>query len=323
LGFATSEMINLKSAFQILAAYLSLSPTGKRFLKKAAKNSRLANQKLGHPVSPGLNKILHFIRMFKICDKVFNAQVTGKLCLDLGRKRNAMYSRFVAYGWFSLLIWSRLLEAFNLGVDEGAKERCVLIAFTHREWNDLFDNQGYTYEQLVQAFDYQSQIPQGLSFLRQLKHLEKKFAPPEHFGTFYQHLQGFRVCSLFEYTPQKAQVILDQVAPYVVMLFIYVMVPQVPQELKETIKPISRWLYMLDEFADLEHDRKKGRITYMTMVNDPEGALREQFEQAQQVILKYALRPDELIKLMEMITRGVIDSRRAGIDLESNFLNLS
>lgn len=316
-------MRSLKSALQVLTVYLSLSGPGKLFLKKAVKNSHRANQKLGHPARLGLDKILNLIRLFKVCDKVFEAQVSSKLCADLGREYGAMYSRFVAYGWFSLLMWSRLLEAFDLNFDEGAKERCVLVAFTHREWNDLFDNRGYTFDQLIKAFDYESSIPQELSFLRQLKHLEKNFIPSEHSEIFYRHLENFNVCSQLEYTPQKAEIILDQVAPFVALIFIHVMVKQVPIELEQAVKPIARWIYMLDEFADLEHDRKIGRTTYMTMSNDPEGAIRQQCEFCCQAVMQYAPRPDDFIKLIETVTSIVIDSNQKGIDLENSFLNLS
>ena len=60
----------------------------------------------------------------------------------------------------------------------------VLCCLVHREWNDLFDNRGYTFDQLIQAFDYESSIPKELSLLRQLKHLERNYIPSEHAKAF-------------------------------------------------------------------------------------------------------------------------------------------
>ena len=316
-------MVNFEAVFKILAVYLLLSKSGKRFLKKAVGRSLQANKTSSKPVGFNLQILLNFINDFKVCDKVFSAQVSDRLCAVLGRKKSVMYSRFVSYGWVSLLMWSRVLEAFDLDIDEGAKERCVLVAFTHREWNDLFDNQGYNFSQLFSAFDYQAAIPQQLSFLRQLKQMERKLAPPDRFGKFYQHMQGFDICSLFEYTPQKAQIILDQVAPFVALIFMYIMVPEVPGELKETLKPIARWLYMLDELADLEHDQRINRVTYMGMVKDPQEVMQAQFQQCCEVILRNAPHPDKLIKFMEVITSRVIDASKRGTDIESSFFNIS
>ncbi|HNW38961.1 MAG TPA: hypothetical protein PKI44_00860 [Candidatus Omnitrophota bacterium] len=315
-------MLNIGIWFQIVILYLSLSSQGKCFLKKAVSQGRRAGKIFQQPAALGPAKILYFIKNFKVCDKVFSAQATDKLCIDLGRNRSAMYSRFVSYGWACLLMWGKVLDAFNLPYDESAKERCVLVAFTHREWNDLFDNQGYSFGELFAAFDYQSAIPKELTFLRKIKHLERKLAPPERFGKFYEQMQGFNICSLFEYTPEKAEVILDQVAPFVALLFIYIMIPEIPGGLKDALKPIARWLYMLDEFADLEHDKQNNRVTYMILVDDPEAAMRQQYERCRQAILRKAPCPDQLIKFMETVTTKVIDAKKKGTDIESSFFNL-
>jgi hypothetical protein len=315
-------MINLGSMFGILTVYLSLSKQGKCFLKKATRKSHPVNKPQTKSVLSDYSKILYFIKNLKVCDKVFNQQVSDQLCAELGREKSVMYARFVSYGWFSLLIWGKLLEAFNLPCDQNAKERCVLIAFTHREWNDLFDHQGYSFDELFKAFDYQSSIPKPLTFLRQLKQMETKLAPEERFGKFYQHMQGFNVCSLFEYTPEKAEIILDQVAPFVALLFMYIMVNDIPEELKEVTKPVARWLYMLDELTDLEHDKKINRVTYMLMVKEPEKVMWEQFEQCRKVILHNAPNPDKLISFMETITSRVIDAKKRGTSIESSFFNI-
>ncbi|MFH0918549.1 MAG: hypothetical protein V1830_05390 [Candidatus Omnitrophota bacterium] len=315
-------MLNLGAVFEIIKLYLSLSVQGKRFLKKAIAKSRRVDKAIKKSVAWDLAKILYFVKNFKVCDQVFSAQVSDQLCFDLRRDKSSMYARFVSYGWFSLLMWGKMLEAFNLAYDEAAQQRCVLVAFTHREWNDLFDNQGYSFGQLVQAFDYQSTIPQPLIFLRQLKQMERKLVSPERFSRYYQHMQGFDVCRLFEYTPEKSEIILDQVAPFVALLFMYIMVEEIPEGLKETIKPVARWLYMLDELADLEHDKQINRITYMIMVKDPEKAIWEQFQQCRKVILRNAPGPDKLIKFMETITCGIIDAKQRGVDIENSFFNI-
>jgi hypothetical protein len=315
-------MLNLGAIFQIVILYLSLSKEGKLFLKKTSSKSSRVDKTFRKSVLADLQKNLYFIKSLKVCDQVFRRQVSDQLCSELGRKKTEMYARFVSYGWFSLLMWGKMLDAFNLAYDEGAKERCVLVAFTHREWNDLFDNQGYSFDELFAAFDYQKAIPQPLIFLRQLKQMETKLAPPDRFPAYYQHMQGFDICSLFEYTPEKAQIILDQVAPFVALLFMYIMVDAIPEGLKETLKPVARWLYMLDELADLEHDKKIKRVTYMIMVKEPEETMWAQFELCRKVILRNAPGPEKLIKFMEAITSGVIQAKQQGTDIENSFFNI-
>jgi hypothetical protein len=315
-------MLDIKAVFKVTLLYLSLSQQGKQFLKKAIAKSRQVDKTSAKPASWDFQQILYFIKTFKVCDKVFRRQVSDQLCFDLGRDKSVMYARFISYSWFSLLIWGKVLDAFNLAYDEGAKARCVLVAFTHREWNDLFDNQGYSFSELAMAFNDQAIIPQQLSFLRQLKQMEVKLAPPDRFGAYYQHMQGFDICSLFEYTPEKAEIILNQVAPFIALLFMYIMVPEIPAGLEAALKPIARWLYMLDELADLEHDKLINRVTYMIIVKDPFAAMREQYEQCRQVILDNAPNPDKLIKFMEEITSRVIDAKQRGTDIESSFFNI-
>jgi hypothetical protein len=102
----------------------------------------------------------------------------------------------------------------------------------------------------------------------------------------------------------------------------YIMVPEIPEGLKETIKPIARWLYMLDELADLEHDKEIKRVTYMLMVKDPEETMQAQYELCRKVILRNAPNPDKLIKFMETITSRVIQAKQQGTDVENSFFNI-
>jgi len=317
-------MLNLGAMSQVAIIYLSLSREGKRFLKKAVIKSSQLNKRLSKSIPSDLKKILYLVKNFKVVDKVFSSQVSDQLCFDLGRDKSAMYARFISLGCFNLLVWGKMLEAFNLVYDEEARERCIYIAFAQREWNDLADNQGYSFgELMVAAFDDQAAIPKQLTFLRQLKQGERKLTPPERFGKYYQHLQGVEICSRIEYTKEKAEIALNQVAPFVALIFMYIMVPEIPDGLKEASNPVGRWMYMLDELADLDHDKKANRVTYMAMVKDPEEEMRKQFEECRKIILRNASNPDKLIEFLEMITSRVIDARKQGIDIEDSFSNLS
>jgi hypothetical protein len=101
----------------------------------------------------------------------------------------------------------------------------------------------------------------------------------------------------------------------------YIMVNDIPAGLEEILQPAARWLYMLDELADLEHDKQINRVTYMIMVKDPEKAMWEQYEVCRKIILHKAPNPDKLIKFMETITSRIIDARQAGVDIENSFFN--
>jgi hypothetical protein len=315
-------MVNFKAGFQILVLYLSLSQTGKIFLRKAFRECRQVDKILGRLVPVNLRQVVYFLRTLKLCDKVFSRQVSGRLCSDLERDKSAIYFRFVPYGFFSLLLWGKMLEAFNIPYEEEAQERCVLVAFAHREWDDLFDSLKYSFSDLVKAFDYQAPIPKQLSFLRQLKQALENLAPLERFGAYYQHMQGFDICRQIEYTREKAAIVLEEVAPFMALIFIYAMVPEIPKELKESLPPVARWMYMLDGLADLEHDRLIDRVTYMATVEDPEATMRKQSELCRQLLLRNAPNPDGLNKFLELVTSRVIHARKNGVDIERSFLNL-
>jgi hypothetical protein len=79
---------------------------------------------------------------------------------------------------------------------------------------------------------------------------------------------------------------------------------------------------MLDELADLEHDRKINRITYMIMAKDPEKTMQDQFEECRRIIKRNAPRPEGLISLMDKITSKVIQASKSGEDIEKNFFSL-
>ena len=314
-------MINLKLGLAALAVYLSLSQTGKVFLRKAFMRCRQIDKILGRLVPVNLRQVVYFLKILKLCDKVFSRQVSGRLCSDLERDKSAMYSRFVPYGFFSLLLWGKMLEAFNIPYEEEAQERCVLVAFAHREWDDLFDSSKYSFGDLVKAFDYQAVIPEQLFFLRQLKQALEGLASPERFGAYYQHMQGFDICRQIEYTREKAAIVLEEVAPFMACIFIYAMVPEIPTKLKDSLPPVARWMYMLDGLADLEHDRFINRVTYMAIVEDPEATMRKQSELCRQLLLHNAPNPDELNKFLDLVTSRVINARKNGVDIESVFFN--
>jgi len=317
-------MLKLGAMFQVAILYLSLSKEGRRFFKKAIGKYRQVDKTLGKLAWLNLKKILYLVKNFKVVDKVFSSQVSDQLCSDLKRNKSAMYARFISLGCFNLLVCGKMLEAFNVAYGEDAKERCVILAFAHREWNDLFDNLGYSFGELVLAFDSLAAIPKQLTFLRQLlKQLESKLTPPERFGKYYQHMQGFNVFKQIEYSKEKAGIILTEIAPFMVLMYMYAMVPEIPAGLKESLPSVARWMYMLDELADLDHDKKTNRVTYMSMVNDPEEEMRKQFEECRKIILRNAPNPDKLIEFLEMITSRVIDARKQGIDIEDSFSNLS
>ncbi|GEM_PF-3062156 len=316
-------MTGVRMGYEVLKNYLLLSKEGKCYLHKSIAKSRRSRKGAEKTAAFNLRQTHYFLRTLRVCDRVFAGQVSRKLCAELGWEQLAMYARFVTYGWFCLMIWGKILDAFGVAYDERAEERCVLAAFTHREWNDLSDLEGYSFKELCASFDYQVSIPQAMTFLRKLKQLETRFAPPERFGRYYRHMEGFAAaCGTFEYTPEKAEIVLTHAAPFIARVFMYLMVPEIPEGLEETLPAIARWLYMLDELADLEQDKKNNRITYMHLVADPEKALQDQFEQCRQIITRNAGHPEKLLKFMGMITSRVIQARKNRADVENGFFNI-
>jgi hypothetical protein len=315
-------MISLKARFSLFLTYLSLSNEGRHFLYSLKINSSQIDKGLRKKILSSPLRLHKSLNNLKICDQIFNRQVPGYLSNALGRARFEIYCRFVSYSWFMLETWTRLLDAFEIPYSRDALERCVIAAFVHREWNDLFDIKKYSFDELFKAIASNEDIPEQLTLLRQLKMTEDKLAPRDKFGNYYEHMKGFYKCSSFEYTKEKAEVVLDEVAPYVALVFMYIMVSDVPQALKDVLKPLSRWIYMLDELADLEADKKAGRLTYVGMALDPQAAVWQQYKLCEEALLSKAVKPNELIEFMSELSEKVMDMSRHRINIEESFLNI-
>lgn len=315
-------MISLKTRINLLVTYLSLSSEGRRFLRKLRRKTNQIDKSYRRKVLSDSQGMQLYFKNLVICDKVFSEYVPESVCKGLGRDRFTIYARFVSYAWFVLGMWTRVLDAFEVAYDLDAKERCVLIAFVHREWNDLFDSQKYSYDVLFKAIASKEAIPEPLILLRQLKQMDMKLAPLKRFGKYYEHMQGFYKCCFFEYTKEKAEVVLNDVAPFVALIFMYMMVPDIPEALKETLKPFSRWMYMVDELADIEDDKKAGRITYVGMAENPQESVWQQYKVCEEAILRNAPGPDKLIEFMKELTTKIIDISKRGINIEESFLSI-
>ena len=306
----------------VLATYLALSTPGKHFLWKAGHKIISLDKSLTEDTLRDSQKIHRLLKAFRVCDKIFNQQISKTTCVALGRDRNVIYSRFVPYAWFVLIVWLRLLEASKVVYDEGALERCVLVAFFHREWNDLIDS-GHSLNDASRAVESPVDATDSFSIIQQLFRSRKKVAPPEQFKSFYEHIKDFYKYVDFQRTEEKAAENINKQALYVLLSYAYIMVAEVPDRLKAILKPFAKWFYMLDEFTDLESDRRINRVTFMTMAKNPEEQLQKQLTECIEVIRQNAPDPDKLIELIEVITAKVIAAKKQGLDVEKTLASLN
>jgi hypothetical protein len=311
-------VLSLGGLADVFTTYFQLSTPGKHFLWKAGGKLTSLDQSLTEDTLSDALKTRRLLKAFRVCDKMFNQQISKATCQALGRDRNMVYSRFIPYAWFVLILWRRLLEAFKVEYDQGALERCVLLAFFHREWNDLIDR-GYSLNDLYQAVESPIDATGQFKIMQQLYRFRKKTAPPEQFPAFYGHIQDFYKHVDLQRTAEKAAENINKQALYVLLSYAYIMMAEVPDSLKTILKPFAKWFYMLDEFIDLESDQRINRITFMSLVGNPEEELQKQLAECRGVIRQNAPDPDNLIELMGAITAKVILAKKQGINLEETF----
>jgi hypothetical protein len=300
-------------------AYASMSPEGRAFLRK--QGFRKKNVRTPESVKMLKNRPsrLSLIRSLKTCDIVFAESVPESMCAVPERPRSSLYSRFVPFAWISLEFWMRLLAAYGLIPGEDDVRLLILITFTHREWNDLVDE--VPQEVLYRSLRSPDPPEPRFRIMGHITALTNALAKKK--GRFEKMFQLWHKNMEFSNRPFEADEAashLEGKAAHTVESYLTALLPEVPPELSETLRPFYVWFLALDDASDVKRDRARGRSTYMTLIADPVEEIWRFFRQCEKMALQTSLRdPSPLLLLMRSMTADVAAAVRQGRDIEGDF----
>jgi len=312
-------MSRLSFLIDAARAYAALSPDGRAFLRK----QRPKNKKSRTPESVALlenrTSRLSLIRSLKTCDAMFGECVPESVCAESGRRRSSVYARFVPFAWIGLEIRNRLLGAYGISPDESHARQLILLTFVHREWDDLLEEaQPETLYRILKSpqppeprfrlLCHVAVLTNDLS--KQKGRYEKTVEVWDKAMDFYN--RPFRDEEAASYLESKAALNEE--------IYARTLLPEVPPELSMTLHPFYVWFLSLDDAADVNRDRARGRTSYMTLAADPVEEIWKFFRLCEETIRRTAPRdPGRLLLLMRSMTADVAAAVRQGRDIERDF----
>ena len=300
----------------IFRVYFSLSREGKKFLKElkgklTKEDVHLFKQTMSKPQKRG-----RLLKSLSRCDKMFTKYIADFPKAVGNQERYNLYKRFVPFSWGMLEVRCRVFDAFNVVYDKEAENRCVLLAFFHREWNDLIDQHGYSFEDLSPVVETQEEIPGKLCLLRRLRQVLDVLTPRNRFKKYYQHVSNYMALPNLRRMEKNAKEYVEEASFYSSLTQTYLMVEDIDDNLMEFLKLFSAWYYLLDELSDLDKDRKAGRVTYMSLAKDPFSEIKKRYKDCEEASRRLATHPELILGLMKVMTEKVIAARRQGFDLD-------
>ncbi|MBN2301182.1 MAG: hypothetical protein JXN60_01565 [Lentisphaerae bacterium] len=309
----------------LLCTYVALSGEGTRFIRrlkrmtKGRESSRLKQFMFSEEQRAAT------LRMLIRCDRCFSEVIDKDTCNLIKRDRSAVYGRMIPFAWATLGFHCRILDAFGIAHDAAAEERSVFTAFAHREWNDLIDEYGFSFRDIYRASETQEEIPHQLILVKKLRQKQKKIAPPEKFAKYCEHLKNYQELAPLTVrdNAELAERVVSEGALYIARAHVYLMVKDVPRELEEVLVPVSKWFSSLDELTDIESDQTSRRITFMSLVSDPEEEIWKQCRNCVDAFRQLAPHPEKMIDFIEITTRSVVNGRGDILDIEKRLATAS
>jgi len=298
-------------------AYVALSRDGRRFLRRQHKLDTQRTAESEAMIEDRSSR-RSLISTLQHCDRMFQETVPAKLCSKAGRSRNDSYARLVPFAWIGLEIRTRFMEAFGVQPGEDANRLLCLLVFVHREWDDLIDH--VPPEELQQALLSDTPPAAPLGLLYHLTNLHNDLA--RRLGCFEKMFEVWNKGMEFynmPFVPEQADAYLEKKAEISEEAH-FAVIPDLPANLVQALRPFSIWLSCLDDTADVERDRAQNRSTFMTLAEDPV-AEAWRFEQLAEEEIHAAHPLDEhpLFLLMRSMTADVAAAVRAGRDIEHEF----
>lgn len=315
-------MNRLRIIFESLPAYLAASSLGRRYLRDLHKSSR---GKKNGPSADYLNDRWQrslLMRNFSICDLCFRRWVPNGICGASGTDRFRIYLRLIPFAWIGQAIRTRLLEAFALGYDRAAEERSIIQSFVHREWNDLKDLYGITFQDLYSILEPGKLPRPEMSLYSFFSERLIRMTPPERFLNYYRMIRDAPRVISRQATRETAARVTAENAHFSMQLAFYIMHDTLPEALMDILPAFGLWLYSLDEYSDLEQDLKTGRTTFMSSVAEPEKELDRVYAEMVKQVSAAAPHPRRLLDYLDILYRDVLRLKQRGIDIESRLFHV-
>jgi len=309
-------MPSLSLLIDVARAYAALSPDGRAFLRKHRPRSEKTHTPESMALIENRPSRLGLFRSLKRCDVEFAASVPEPICAEAGRRRSAVYARFVPYAWISLELRTRLLGAYGITPDAGHDRQLILLTFVHREWNDWID--AVQPDILYRVLTAPDTPEPRFRLLRHVTGLSNALAGQR--GNYEKMFEIWGKAMDYYRRPSRpggAAISLEDKAAINEEIYARTLLPEISPGLSKILSPFYVWFLSLDDAADVERDRAAGRTTHMTLAADPAAEIRNTLRRCEETIGRTAPGATEpLLLLMRSMTADVVAAIREGRDLE-------
>ena len=302
-------------------AFLGLSPQGKRFLWSLRGMRRSGASAEARQVLRDPRRRQGLLRTLRVCDRCFIRLVPESICRRTGRSLEDVYRRFVPFAWCGVEIRCRTLDAFAVPYDEAALERLLVACFLHREFNDRQET--HAAQEIYGVIRLQVPPPADCLLLHHLAREFDALIPRARFPIVYEMLPHIPKLSEDDRTAAQTREQLAAKSNMASLAILGAMKEELPEPLREALKPFSLWFYALDQLADVDEDKAEGRLTFIGTVADPVAEIWRLLADAEQALRRLARDPERLLTFMHFLTRKVVDARRTGQDFEKSFLQIA
>ncbi len=310
----------LLNLIRIFRLYLSLSKNGRRLFRRLYRMLCAARRLPHYPgMLVSINNTLsadkkRWFACIRASDAAFKEFIPAWYIAKSKIKPEQLYYRFFKMGAILLYEHTSLFLAYNIPVDAKAKNRCLLIAFLKRVYDDLLDNDQINKDVLFNQLPNKELLHNSeYRLFLDLRKKVRECAPPAEFTNYYATLKQVN-------DAQDS----NNPIPYKIkngfLLDMYIMMNDLPQELIRALDVTAEFFACLDNLYDYEEDLLKGKITEINQSADPKKMLEHKFQETVVYLRGNSPNPDGYLKGVGNLMKIVFFTREQKLNKLSLFI---
>jgi hypothetical protein len=287
-------------------------------LSWAGKKNALALRKKirKHDQEGGLDAITEDAALTGIFRKSLLASDQGyvKFIPSWYKKKNGTtesYHRFIKIATMLLAEHESFFNAFDIAVDDAARQRSVLFSFIKRVYDDLVDdvhaNPAEVYAACRGILSAEQTDPE-YRLLAHFKSINKQLTPREKFPHFYAILPQTHELQSAEATSETAQDITFKKAQHSFLADSYIMVDDLSQNVITARAKTAELFQCCDDMYDLDEDARNGKKTYLNQTANPVIALQDKYDEIAAYMKNVAPHPELFLRFMYRTMQIVVHS---------------
>ena len=305
---------------RVFGLYISLSGNGRKLLRRLHRMLTDAHslpdyRALVSTINDNINADrMNWFRCIRASDAAFKKFIPNWYIAESKIKPEQLYYRFFKMGAILLYEHTSLFSAYNISVDKKAKNRCILLAFLKRVYDDLLDNEHLNKEVLFNLQPNKELMHNAeYRLFLDLRKRIRQLAPALEFANYYSILKKV-------HDAQAASTPIPYKIKNGFLLDMYIMMNDLPEELIRAMDVTAEFFAWLDNFYDYDEELAKGKITEINQSVDPKITLEQKFEETAAYLRDNSPNPDGYLKGVGNLMKIVFFAREKKLNKLSLFI---